>query len=457
MRLLFLLLAILPVLAFTGTPFAQTVVSGTISSFNSDPVPNVWITIHQSGESDLFSGMDDIQAAEDGSYRIDFPAPGIYTISIYSVFHRWVNIPIMIYDQDRIKMDIYLTPKKYIGDRYFHKSEYTDWIRAYGNFNEYDFFSGEKFSYNSDGSISAYIKTDRDTIRYQIRGLTSGPSVLPGADYYAIRDDRTFEAVVINSNDSDSLELRYDPAEEFPFPSFIPDSLNQIQAQLRTIISFDNELDYQWIQPLTLMHNTQGRVFMAEGYKFETLTVDLIQKAYLNSKSGYSVSNVDEAIKDVVDMLSRSDLHPQQRSALYISYMSLLIQQEQWYGFIERWRPEEEWHKPAINSELVLEITEQVHPLHPLWGRNSHAALKLLQISSYHPDVVKYAAEMIRGHESEMVVRNLVLDLVEQKAKSYDSYKEMPYYKWIVDRYGENNLARRAVLTFRKSKEDLPE
>lgn len=457
MKMIHLLPGILLALTFAGTSFAQTVVTGTISSFNSKPIPSVWITVHQSGESDIFSGIDDMQAADDGSYRIDFPAPGIYTITIYSVFHRSVNIPIMVYDQDQIEMDIYLTPKQFTGDRYFHKSEYTDWIRAYGNFNEYDFFTGEKFSQNPDGSISAFIKSDIDTVRYKIRGLTSGPTVLPGADFYDIRDNNTFEAVLINSHSSDSLELRYDPAEEHPYPSFISDGVNQISARLRAIVTFENELDYQWIQPLTLMQNVRNRIVMAEGYGFESLPLDVIQDAYSKSYSRYLVTEADEALEYVVEMLSHNGLHPQQRSALYISYLGLLHQQKRWVEYMNRWRPDEGWEEAVIDLEFLLTITEEVHPLHPLWGRNSEAALILLQSSGYHPDVVEYVSEMIRGHENGMVVRHLALDLIEQNAESYDSYEEMPYYRWVVDRYGENNLARRAVLTFRKSKEGLTE
>jgi len=30
----------------------------------------------------------------------------------------------------------------------------------------------------------------------------------------------------------------------------------------------------------------------------------------------------------------------------------------------------------------------------------------------------------------------------------------MPYYKWIVERYGENNLARRAIITFERMQQE---
>jgi hypothetical protein len=49
-----------------------------------------------------------------------------------------------------------------------------------------------------------------------------------------------------------------------------------------------------------------------------------------------------------------------------------------------------------------------------------------------------------------MVVRYLVLDLIKYFAGNYSDIEEMPHYSWIVERYGENNLARRAVLAFRE-------
>ena len=66
---------------------------------------------------------------------------------------------------------------------------------------------------------------------------------------------------------------------------------------------------------------------------------------------------------------------------------------------------------------------------------------------------IDYAEQMIKQHADDMVVSNLVLKLIERRADEFRGIRDMPYYNWIVERYGENNLARRAIATFKRANE----
>jgi len=212
------------------------------------------IDVSATGPTNIFTLPDKVYADKNGSFSVTFEDPGIYTLSVRGVFHKSVRIPVMIYDQDKIELDIFLLPHSYNNGEYFDQQVYLKWIRAYGNFNGYDFFSGEIFRANKDGSISAFIKTDLDTIRYQIRGLTRGIAVLPGADEYStIGSD--FEAVIYNTSDTDSVELRFNPNEKQPYARVLPEAPVSWQVSLAAFVHFHNDNDKYWSLPLKRIHS----------------------------------------------------------------------------------------------------------------------------------------------------------------------------------------------------------
>lgn len=153
----------------------------------------------------------------------------------------------MIYDQGQINMSIYLVPALYRSGRHFDKQKYLKWIRVYGNFNNYDFFTVESFRANNDGPISAFIKT----IRYQVKGLSNGSDTLPGADDYAVRG-RGFEAVLFNTSEANSIELRYHPEEKRTYNFKKPDGPMPWHVPLRTFLHFTRPTAKFWIEPLQL-------------------------------------------------------------------------------------------------------------------------------------------------------------------------------------------------------------
>ena len=417
-------------------------------SLTGAPLPVATIDIESAGPTDVFSIPERRVIRDDGEFAIPFQEPGIYRLTVRGVFHKSVSIPIMLYDQESIDMTIQLVPYSYNSGNHFDKEAYVNWIRAYGNFNDYDFFSGEIFKTNSDGSVSAFIKTDLDTIRYQIRGLANGSSVLPDADYYDIRG-RGFEAVIINTSDRDSVELRFHPDENRPYNLTFPDGLRSWQSPMSAFITFQNPTDKFWVRPLSRVRSARMTYETRTGSEPVTPDDPMIQDAFYSSYDWRSTSLMSAYRDSVVKNIRQLNLQNQQRSALLISYVGLLDQELDRNGYLERMGQTPD--QPVADEWVINTILSSVDPRHPVWALNDDAPLRFLEAGEYRDDVVRYAEQMVKQHPDGMVVRNLALALIEKKAQEFETVNEMPYYGWIVDRYGENNLARRAKYTFRRA------
>jgi len=431
---------------------AQTTISGTVQSLNGEPIPRVVVEANQRGESSLFDGIPDQHLGPDGAFSIELPTPGVYHLTFRGVLHNTIRLPLLVFDQDPIEMNIWVTPKLLNSGRHFDKDDYLHWIRAYGNFNDYDFFSGEIFSKNPDGSISAFIKTDLDTVRYKVRGLTSGTTVLPKADFYDIRGNNSFEAVLINSSERDSIELRYHPQETMPFPAFYPADISPFRVRLRALLSFEDSQDYLWIKPLHLTGLSTMMIEKVDHRDTLNLSPDDITDLMRASEGSMLTGHDQEYRKWIEDQLQLPNLHPQQRSALYIGWAGLLEQEQRRKSFLKQ--TGEEVADPEYSIDMLREITKQTDPRNPLWSFNSRAATMLLRFSDFDPQIKEYAEEMVQSHQNEMVVREVVLELISSEADQYNHFEEMPYYQWVVERYGENNLARRSIEAFVRAKQE---
>ncbi|REL33651.1 carboxypeptidase regulatory-like domain-containing protein [Rhodohalobacter sp. SW132] len=427
----------------TAESTAQTTIKGTVTSLNGELIPNIVLTPHPAGQTTIFNRPTEVIAGPEGSYEITIAEPGIYNLSIAAVHHQNLRLPVMIYDQENIEMDIRLVPRYYNNGMYFDQEPYREWIRVYGNFNNYDFHTAPIFDLNSDGSISATIPADRDTVRYQVRGISGGPVPLPGEALTAIRPNRTFEGVIIPPANADSIELRFDPNEQTKYQKNVgpisPTPAHRPNARL----SFSNPSDYFWIQPLSLVQTT---------YKnYEINSSDNTVEPDSNDQNNGELSgwmnrianNAKKYRKEIRTTLEDDSLHPQQRAALYIAYLGLLNQQVRWNEHVGEDSPED-----GPGPEFLLQVIQEVHPLHPVWGRNPGAATQLLEQSGFNPEVVEYSEKMVREHTDDLVVRYLVLELIEKKAHQYEDAREMPEYSWIVERYGENHLARQAIVAY---------
>lgn len=175
----------------------------------------------------------------------------------------------------------------------------------------------------------------------------------------------------------------------------------------------------------------------------------MIDEHLYESYDWRSITKIDADRESTIKALQHLDLHPQQRSVLGISYVGLIEQHLERSEYLARMGRVPELL--TVDESVLQETIESVAPRNPVWALNSDAALTLLTQSEYSDKAVDYAEQVIKQHADDIVVRTLVLRLIERRASRYNDVREMPYYTWIVERYGENNLARKAIVLFQQT------
>ena len=174
---------------------------------------------------------------------------------------------------------------------------------------------------------------------------------------------------------------------------------------------------------------------------FENLHPDSLSQLVLKSTENWSEAYVVENLEQIKIDLETKKLHPQQKAILMIGYLGLIDRHTKLRGFMKATARKTD-AEITLNQEFADQIISSVNPRHPAWSLNTDAPLILLKLTEYDTKVVRYADQMIQHHKNDLIVRKLVLDIIERNSDQYDNILEMSFYTWIVNRYGEGNLAR---------------
>lgn len=440
---------------------SQTSFSGKVLSVDGRPIPKAAISIQPENQRDIFSDTyDDIFPEKNGSYQFEINDAGLYRIIVKGVFHKWMSIPVMVYDQPSMEMNVLLLPKYFNDGFYFEEENYMSWIRVIGNFNNYSYETGKQFSLNTDGSISAFIPITSDTIRYQVRGLTygQGSAVLPQADEFRLREDGSFEALLYNDLPGDSLEIRYISNSTIPFQRNLPYEKDPQEIVLNGFLSLPDQKTKNWIWPLSLLQPYNKTYYFIGPDFSDNVPVKMqrdIQKKYIQI---FFNDDLPEDVEQIETELSKEELHPQQRVILTMGYASVLgwmarktlFQQMRSKEFLQVGnKPEKLIPKMEPDSEILLSIPDIVPPFHPAWRYNNNGAVEYLLMESSDPEkFVNYFEDVVRFHPDERAVRTIITAIIRNTGSNYSSVEEMPVYQIIIDRFGEKELARDAHLTF---------
>lgn len=435
---------------------SQTFIEGKLLSVDGTTIPETVISIDPEKDKDIFSDQyEDVSPKEDGSYQLKIQEPALYRLTFRGVFHHELRLPIMIYDQPSIKMNVLLMPKKFNDGLYFDQEDYLEWIRVVGNFNDYNFNTGKIFSLNSDGSISTFIPVNSDTLHYHVRGITynQGVAALPQADEFNYREDVGFESVLYNNLPEDSLEIRYDPDDPKPFERHFPIGVDFFDVNIAGFISLESEENKNWIHPLSLLQ-PYLKVFSIVGWEMaEGIPVE----AQIQLQQEYSgdLFNIDlsEEFEQVSRELNEENLHPQQQAILSMGYASILGWMAHKRMFLQM-RNNQPIPELNPDNEILNLIPEIVSPVHPAWRYNNGSVAYLLTETDDPQKFINYFHDIVEYHPNDKAVRWIASSMIRHLGAGFSSVEEMPVYQLILDRYGENDLARDAHMAFRNRVEE---
>lgn len=443
---------------------AQTFVSGTLLSRDVRTIQDAHIRVSPWLESGLFGGEKIIRVDADGTFSFNISNPGLYQFTFSAPMHSWVTATVLIAGQNELQFNAYLLPKRYDNGRYFKNEEYMEWIRVYGNFNNYDFNSGTRFEYNEDGSVTARIQSKADTLTWQVRGLTSGADVLPGADFYRMRHDGTYEAVIVNP---DSVEvIRYKPRETVPYHR----SSRDLTVGYGLFLQMEMASDSLWFAVADLSSNFYTRFRYIESLD-EISTDSAIVELWQNSDVGmgefssgnyYSrlLDSIIYQLKSIENLIEKGGFPAEKEIALHLCYIHMVIQiyemTERYNSYPLEFRSNQgediQFPTEIIDQKIIFKTFEIAPPTHPMWAVQPEAPAMILQNYDYDDEVLRYFEQMVRYNTNDQLAASLFLHLIDSETGRSSSIEETSYYYWILERYGNGNLARKAREVFYKNR-----
>jgi len=419
-------------------------ISGNILSVDKTTLPVAHLKFSSYGNIQKFSDFT-IEADSSGYFELPKPEPGLYEIRVFGVMHKSVAFPILIAGQGKMEFTVYLEPEPYKPGRYFHRKEYLRWIRAYGNFNQYSYADGVHFHYQPDGSITADIESDQDTIRYIIRGLTNGPGVLPGADNYILNQDGDYEGVLIN--DKGAIQLKYDPSVEWPYQASSVNLSGLSPFRYRGYLSFRNMEDTLWVRGPSMARSG----FASQVGIISNSTESQMQVNRNYRGSGGFFKQMDKEIKSGLKEMEKQipeEKELQREAVLLLAYTGMVTNWFQYNEQHRRFTSSGNFDLIEINDSFFQRIIQKVTPVHPMWSMNLQMPVKILEHADFsrNDEVIDYFTNMAKYHANSnlsAVVIQKLLDLELNKNRiNPESVRFL--YKLILERFGDSNLARKA-------------
>ncbi|MDZ7755596.1 carboxypeptidase-like regulatory domain-containing protein [Rhodohalobacter sp.] len=452
-NLIYLPVAALIFLLAGTEAFAQTVISGKVLSADGSLIPKAEVSTIIPGIKDIFTDKQiRVEVAEDGAYRLQLDQPGIYSLTVRGVFHHTMYIPVLVYDQPSMEINVLMLPKAYKDGRHFGNEGYLQWIRVLGNFNDYDFHSGEEFTLNKDGSISTMVPVTSDTMRIQVSGLNygMGTSAITPADRYEQLSDNSFVSVLYKNLPADSLEIRYIPNETIPYRRTVLEDRTPNSLPIDGFLAFRNDHDRYWVEPLIAMRSIPFRYRIVD-YSFSEGIPPTDQLEFQNSEIE-SFFDVDwrRSIDEITGALKNSSLHEQQVNLLLVAYVGVAHRANMSRDYLKSIRGNDKLPEFEYNPEIIERIFEEVEPGHTVWARSSQIPLFLMDLQQFDERSVAYFTDLVRNHNSDDLAVRVSQAIVERTAQNYTSVDQMPVYQAILQRFGEGNALLRAEMIFEK-------
>lgn len=442
-KLLFLFCILLSFYNVSGQP--EATLTGTVKSLDGSVLPKAHITISPWSNNRGLFNTKTVEVNQDGSFQAAITKSGLYRITIQGVLHKSIISPLWIRKPDTLNISARLDPKNLDDGKYFESDEYLSWIRVTGNFNGYNYDQGIIFERIEPKTLKATIKTSLDTIRYQIVGITTGTSVLPGAADYQLRDARNYEAVVPVKGNTVVLTYKADSTyypNKNPYEGYRT-TWDPNQSKLEFTGSYEDEIHNNLDVP-----NILPNIFNYKIFENDSLRVEKFQM-FMNKVHREIVQvNIQEMNKiedQISNYKSSAIVNEYYLQSLYIRYLLLSVNLTRNNRFGNGSAEVDKKLKEKIDHNILKTSMLQIPPSSQLWSLSNNLITILPEILGYSDSVTAYLEQVVSGNPDNTITGNLLLDLFKW---SYDtngkSERTQEYYQNILDSFGDDYYARKA-------------
>lgn len=420
---------------------SQAVITGTVKSLDGSSLPRVDLTL-QPYTDHLFYNSERVEVNSEDRFLLEVPRSGVYRVTVMGTMHKKLQFPVWIREPDTLQLEVELDPKNLDDGEYFNSNEYISWIRVTGNFNGYNYDRGVRFERVDSTTLKATINTSLDTLHYQITGLTSGTTVLPGAADYRLRNSQNYEAIVpVNHN---KLVLTYHADSTYfenknPFEGYRTTwDFNQSN------VTFANDMEDR-LQKNLKKENLFARLFNYAMFDSDSL---LVEKFELTMEQHYREMwklNIKE-IESLGIRLTNlpANINDDLRKTMYFKYLSLSEEIKETHDsrLLEGSETEPSRY---INKDVLNASLEVIPPESALWSLRNDLILLLPQMLGYTGEVTDYLEQTVaKNRDTDLTGRVLFQLFTHAYDNNGRSEQTQRYYRHILDIFGDNYYARKA-------------
>lgn len=420
---------------------SHAILSGTITSLDGSSLPRAHVSLTPYLQS-LFYNSETVEVDSNGSFQIAVPRAGIYRVTITGAMHKTMQFPLWVREPDTQQLLVQLDPKNLDDGEYFNSDEYLSWIRVTGNFNGYNFDRGVRFERVDPKTLRATINTGLDTLHYQITGLTSGTTVLPGAADYRLRNSHTYEAIVPVINDKVVLTYKADSSyfeNKNPFEGYRTTwDLNQSK------VKFSNEIEDQ-IQKNLSKEDFFARLFNYRMFDSDSLPVEKFEftmRQHYKEIWKLNIKEIDALAKRLTNLPTSTNDYV--RQSMYYKYLLL---SEDIYDTHDSVLLEASNTEPSqyISNDILTASLDVIPPESPLWSLRKELIFILPEMLGYTQRIKGYLVQTIAKNRDTDITGRVLFQLFTH---SYDdtgsSEQTQNYYRLILETFGDNYYARKA-------------
>jgi len=145
-----------------------------------------------------------VRVAQDGTFELPFPAPGLYRLRFTGIDHRPQTVRVLLEKPEPVFLTVRLK-----GHELFESLSH---IRMITDFNSFSREKSLAMTVQPDGTFMATMRTKADTIAYQITGVEERTAINgTQSDYSVVSSEGDYYSVIRVT--SDSVSIIFDPAK----------------------------------------------------------------------------------------------------------------------------------------------------------------------------------------------------------------------------------------------------
>ena len=201
LKILISLLIILFMVGCGNSP-EYTIVKGKVLASDNQPLLKADVSLNYTTGG---KPIKTVEVGKDGNYQIQIKEEGIFALTFSGVNHTSLSVPILNDKKEVIELNVKL-------QKYNYADKFED-VNIIGDFNNFNFRTAKRMTKQDNGTFTAEINTDKDSLAYQLLGAEKTGRSINGTqtDEYVYDGGGDYRSVVAVKGGK--VKIVFDPSK----------------------------------------------------------------------------------------------------------------------------------------------------------------------------------------------------------------------------------------------------